>query len=586
LTTPIIQITDLHFRYKKAARPVFAGLNLTVRAGERLTILGPSEAGKSTLALCLQGLIPRLIKGEFRGRVAVAGADTKEAHPRGLADRVGLLFQDFEAQLFCTRVDQEVAFGPENLDLPRPELRRRVADCLGLAGLAGLEARDPLTLSGGQRQLLALAAVLALAPRLLVLDEPTSDLDPLRVEELLTTLDRLVREQGLTLVLLGQDLRLARNCSRLILLNQGAMVADGAPSQVLRQVELFRRLGLQFPELPGLFYDLGQTDLPLSLPEAETQARRLGWGAAGETPALEPGNKCSTAALGGSLPGEGAGATFSAQLDQASPDGGQGRPPHQKGILALNRVSFAYPGATPVLQDFSLSFREGELTAILGPNGSGKTTLLKLLRGLLRPQAGEVRRDEGARAGFVFQNPDYQIFAEEVWEEVALGPRQLGLDPGEVNRRVEEALTRVHLLDRAREDPFSLTKGQRQCLAVAGVLALAPKVIILDEPTTGLDFREQRDLLDLVAELHDQGCTIIMVTHSMWAAAAYARRLVVLQDGRVLLDGPTREVLAQEEILAEARLRPPAVVRLSRRLGFLALTHKEFRDKVTKIQLN
>ena len=244
---------------KRRPRPVFAGLNLTVRAGERLTILGPSEAGKSTLALCLQGLIPRLIKGDLQGRIEVAGVDTRSCRPRELAARVGLLFQDFEAQLFCTRVDQEVAFGPENLALPQDELRRRVAHSLGLVGLAGLEARNPAALSGGQRQLLALAAVLALEPRLLILDEPTSDLDPLRVEELLRTLDRLAREQGLTLVLLGQDLRLARNCSRLVLLQQGEILADGVPSQVLRRVELFRQLGLQVPELPGLFHDLGQT---------------------------------------------------------------------------------------------------------------------------------------------------------------------------------------------------------------------------------------------------------------------------------------------------------------------------------------
>jgi energy-coupling factor transport system ATP-binding protein len=546
---PIIKITDLHFRYKKAARPVFAGLNLTIRVGERLTVLGPSEAGKSTLAFCLQGLIPRLIKGELKGRVEVAGIHTQEARPRELAGRVGLLFQDFEAQLFCTRVDQEVAFGPENLGLDRGELKRRVARSLGLVGLTGLEARDPATLSGGQRQLLALAAVLALEPRLLVLDEPTSDLDPIRVEELLRTLDRLARKEGLTLVLLGQDLRLARNCSRLVLLNQGEVLADGAPEQVLRQVELFRQLGLQVPELPGLFHDLGQTDLPLTLAEAEAQARSLGWEAAGETPALRPGSE--------------------GPVHASSPE-----------ILALRRVTYAYPGSPAVFKDFSLSFREGELTAILGPNGSGKTTLLKLLRGLLRPRSGEVWQAGGYQSGFVFQNPDYQIFAEAVWEEVALGPRQLGLDDREVDRRVEEALSRVNLLDRAADDPFSLTKGQRQCLAVAGVLALAPRMIILDEPTTGLDYREQQDLLDLVADLHAQGRTIIMVTHSMWAAATYASRLVVLKDGQVVLDGPTREVLAQEEILSEARLRPPAVVRLSRRLGFLALTAEEFRERV------
>lgn len=554
---PIIKITGLHFRYKKAVAQVFAGLDLKVLAGERLAILGPSGAGKSTLALCLQGLIPRLIKGELRGRVEVAGADPQTSRPRELAARVGLLFQDFEAQLVCTRVDQEVAFGPENLGLPRKELQRRVSHCLGLLGLAGLEALDPATLSGGQRQLLALAAVLALEPRLLVLDEPTSDLDPLWVEELLQILERLAREQNLTLMLLGQDLRLARCASRLLLLQQGEVLADGPPEQVLRQVEIFRRLGLQVPELPGLFYGLGQAPLPLTLEEAEAQARSLGWG----------GGDAPMAAAAGP------------PLAPSGEAGDGGAPPE---ILALRRVNFAYPGAAPVLTDFSLSFREGEFTAILGPNGSGKTTLLKLLRGLLRPQSGEVWRAEGGgtEAGFVFQNPDYQIFSEEVWEEVALGPRQLGLGPREVQSRVEEALARVNLLEHARDDPFSLSKGQRQCLAVAGVLALAPRLIILDEPTTGLDYQEQRGLLDLVENLHAQGRTIIMVTHSMWAAASYARRLVVLKDGQVILDGPTREVLAQEEMLFRARLRPPEVVRLSHRLGFLALSNEEFRGLV------
>jgi energy-coupling factor transporter ATP-binding protein EcfA2 len=515
-------------------------------------VLGPSEAGKSTLALCLHGLIPRMIKGEFRGRVAVAGRDTRQARPRQLAGRVATLFQDFEAQIFCTRVDQEVAFGPENLGLDREELRRRVGRALSLVGLTGLEARDPFTLSGGQKQLLALASVLALEPHLLVLDEPTTDLDPWRVEGLLATLDRLGQGQGLTLMLLGEDPRLAAPASRLVLLHQGQVVADGPPARVLSQVKTFRRLGLSPPELPALFHDLGQTVLPLTLEEALAQARGLGWG-------------------------------------EKLAEGGPGSPPpaptpfQGKDLLALERVTFAYPGGPPVFQDFSLRLRQGELTAILGPNGSGKTTLLKLFRGLLKPQQGELRVAPGAqplRIGFVFQNPDYQLFAEQVWEEVAFGPRQLGLDPREVQERVTTSLAKVNLLDRAQEDPFSLTKGRRQQLAVASVLALAPQVIILDEPTTGLDHQEQRDLLDLIRSLHQQGHTLVMVTHSMWAAATYAQRLIVLKDGEVVLDGPTREVLAQEEALAACHLKPPAVVQLSRRLGFMALTPEEFRARV------
>ncbi len=567
----IIRITDLYFRYKRAARPVFDGLSLEVKRGERLAVLGPSEAGKSTLALCLQCLIPRMIRGEFRGRVEVDGYLTHTCLPRDLAGRVGMLFQDFEAQLFCTRVDQEAAFGPENLGLPREELQRRVKESLALTGLSGLDHRDPATLSGGQKQLLALAAVLALEPPLLVLDEPVTDLDPLRVEELLDTLNRLGRERDLTLILLGEDLRLTRCCTRIVLLHEGKVAADGPPETVLRQVETFRRLGLKPPELPALFADLGQTTLPLTLEEAEGQALRLGWlaniGGGGRGPVAQASRLWTLAPFLNSLPPE---------------------------VLALRGVTFAYAGQAPIFQDFSLSFRRGELTAILGPNGSGKTTLLKLLRGLLKPQAGEVWTAGGEkgtfggapgavlqertfRVGFVFQNPDYQLFSQQVWEEVAFGPRQLGWEAQEIQRRVEAALTQVHLLDKAAEDPFSLTKGQRQRLAVAAVLALAPQVIILDEPTTGLDYREQVDMLDLIRELHAQGHTIIMVTHSMWAAATYARRLILLKDGRAVLDGPTREVLAREEALIACRLKPPAVVQLSRRLGFMALTNEEFK---------
>ena len=450
--------------------PVLEDFSLAFREQELTAILGPNGSGKTTVLKLLRGLLTPQ-SGELW-------------QPPDEKFRVGYVFQNPDYQLFAEEVWEEVAFGVRLLGLSAPEVEQRVG------------------------------AALALAPKLLVLDEPTTDLDPLRVEELLASLDHLSRTRDLTLIFLGEDLRLARLCTRIVLLNEGEILADGAPESILREVELLRTMGLAPPELPALFHDLGQATLPLSLEEAVSQARALGW---------------------------------TGHPDAATPkDSGQGSLPHPDEILALRRVSFAYPEGPPVLEDFSLAFREQELTAILGPNGSGKTTVLKLLRGLLTPQSGELWQppDEKFRVGYVFQNPDYQLFAEEVWEEVAFGVRLLGLSAPEVEQRVEAALTRVHLLDRARDDPFSLTKGQRQRLAVAGVLALAPQVIILDEPTTGLDHREQQDLLGLVRELHAQGHAVIMVTHSMWAAATYARRLVVLLDGRVLLDGPPREVLA------------------------------------------
>ena len=314
-----------------------------------------------------------------------------------------------------------------------------------------------------------------------------------------------------------------------------------------------RRLGLRPPALPALFHDLGQSPLPLTVEEALVRARSLGW------------HLKRT---------EGKQSRADSQSLNLGPE-----------ILSLREVSFSYPGGPLVLTNLSLSFKAGELTAILGENGSGKTTLLKLLQGLLQPQAGEVWRPPEVRAGFVFQNPDYQLFAEKVWEEVAQGPKLLRLEAKEVEQRVAKALSQVHLLDRADEDPFSLTKGQRQRLAVAAVLALMPQVIILDEPTTGLDHREQEDMLALIQDLHGQGHTIIMVTHSMWAASRYARRLIVLQAGLVVLDGPTREVFADEERLAACGLRSPELVQISRGLGFLALTPEEFQRHITPSEM-
>lgn len=545
----MLTVRQLSFRYKKARHQTLRQVDFHLARGERLTVLGPSESGKSTLALCLNGLIPRLIKGDFQGEVLVAGCSTRTCRPRHLAVRVGVLFQDFESQLFCTRVDQEVAFGPENLGLPRAEISRRVQATLARLGLTRLATREPATLSGGQKQLLALASVLSLQPQLLVLDEPTSDLDPWRVEDLLHTLDRLRQEQELSLLLLGQDLRLTQHCDRIAVLAHGHIIADGPPGEILRQVETFRRLGLRPPPLAALFHDLECDELPLTLEEAEAVARKLGW----------------------------------PNYPQAAAPGLQAATPGPE-ILALRDVSFQYPGGPPIFQDLSVSFGQGELTAILGPNGSGKTTLLKLLRGLLSPGTGEVwvspASDNPAsapRLGFVFQNPDYQLFAEQVWEEVAFGPRLLGLGTAAVAARVESALKQVNLLELAEEDPFSLTKGQRQRLAVASVLAMAPTVIILDEPTTGLDHTEQLGMMELIRDLNRQGHTIIMVTHSMWAAAEYARRLIILQEGRIVLDGPTRKVLAQEETLAQCHLYPPPVTRLALRLGFPALTAAEFQ---------
>jgi energy-coupling factor transport system ATP-binding protein len=244
--------------------------------------------------------------------------------------------------------------------------------------------------------------------------------------------------------------------------------------------------------------------------------------------------------------------------------------------LAARRLTYAYPGGPTVLLPTDLTIRQGEFVAVLGRNGSGKTTLAKLLAGVLRPCAGAVANSAAGRGiGFVFQNPDHQIFAETVEAEVAFGPRLRGFSGAEVARRVDEALAAVHLSDRRTSDPFLLSKGGRQRVAVASVLAMTPEALILDEPTTGLDHREAREMMALVCRLNAQGHTVVIVTHAMWVAAEYARRTVVMDRGRVLADGPTREVFRQRDILAMAALKPPEAVRLADLLGVDALSPDE-----------
>jgi energy-coupling factor transport system ATP-binding protein len=243
-------------------------------------------------------------------------------------------------------------------------------------------------------------------------------------------------------------------------------------------------------------------------------------------------------------------------------------------VVAARRLAYSYPGRPPALHSTDLEIRQGEFVALLGSNGSGKTTLAKLLAGILTPTGGRVET-AGRRAGFVFQNPDHQIFAETVEAEVAFGPHLQGLGEAEVGRRVEEALASVHLLGHRRSDPFLLSKGGRQRVAVASVLAMRPEVLVLDEPTTGLDYREVREMMALVGSLNGQGHTVVIVTHAMWVAAEYARRTVILDRGRILADGPTAEVFRQGDLLARGALRAPEAAALAARLGLDALSPDE-----------
>jgi len=554
-----IRLKGVSFRYKKAADLALRGIDLEIARGQRVGIMGPSGAGKSTLCFLLNGLIPHLIKGELEGEIEVEGKATRGLPVKEFARLVGLVFQDFESQLFSTDVELEVAFGPENLGLSRDEIARRVGWALRFVGLWGFQGRQPATLSGGEKQRLAIASVLSLCPSLLALDEPTSDLDPLGKEQVFRVAHELEREKGRTLLIVEHETEEVRELDRILIMEGGRVVADGPARSILPDTSGLAARGVRPLELCEAFMEMvPREQIPFTVDEALELWSRLD---------LTLDNSAYQA------------------LRAREERGRQSLGPE---VLSVRNLRFGYDQGPAVLQEVSLSIRRGEFVALVGQNGSGKTTLAKHFNGLLLPRRGEVRvegvdtREAGLarlsrRVGYIFQNPDHQIFAERVKEDVAFGPRLANLRGKELEDRVEAALWAVGLREKGDWDPFSLTKGERQKVAVASVLAAQPEILIFDEPTTGLDYRELTAMMELIASLNRRGHTILMITHSMWLVAQYAQRVLVLHQGRLVMDGPPRFLFSQEEQLAECSLRPPQIARFGNRIGHPLLSPAEFR---------
>lgn len=555
---PAVVIRGLSYRYRGRKEPAIDGVGLEVAEGEFVVVMGPSGAGKSSLCATLNGLIPHFFRGRMEGEVEVRGRSTREGKVGEFAGEVGLVFQDFEAQLFSTNVELEVAFGPENFAVEREEMRRRVASMLARVRLEGFEGRQPATLSGGQKQRLAIASVLAMEPKILCLDEPTTDLDPVGKLGVFEIAAELKDRDDVTLIVVEHETEETLDADRIIVLRDGKVVADRPARDVLSDVELLEESRVMPLGVSRFFHERGvpRDELPLTPEEgiAEFHGRGLRVDA-------EKHRELVAA-------------------DEAR-EGSYGEP-----IVEVESLSHRYPGGFVALEGVDLEVRRGEFLAVLGQNGSGKTTLVKHFNGLLSPTGGSVRvagedtvesgiRRLGQTVGYVFQNPDHQIFSDTVRDEVAFGPKIRGTGDEEVEKRVSEALSAVGLEGYEDEDPFGLTKGERQRVAVASVLAVRPEVLILDEPTTGLDYAEQRSMMELIRSLNEGGSTIVVVTHTMWVVAEYAHRAAVIKEGGLELSGTVREVFAKEATLREASLRPPHIVSMGNELGATVLSVEE-----------
>jgi len=554
-----ISIEGLTFTYQGNEQPALRDIQSQVEDGTFVAVMGHEGAGKSTLCCSLNGLVPKFFRGRYQGRVCAKGKEIALHKVAEMSRLVGLVLQDFESQLFSTNTELEMAFGPENHCLPRPEIKRRVQRYLEWVGLDRLGRREPASLSGGQKQRLAIGSVLTLEPTILVMDEPTTDLDPRGRGDILSLADR-IRQEGRTLLIVDHEPETATTADQVWLMREGRIVSKGPPAEILGDLALLKSCGIKAPPLVKLFQSMNWPGKPLTTESSIALIEKYD---------LAHRRKPKPAAPISS--------------------GVRGDP-----ILKVEGVRYLYPAQhEEALRGIDLAIHENEFIALLGQNGSGKTTLAKHFNGLLKPSQGRVwvwgrptteysHRELSRRVGYVFQNPDHQIFARTVYEEVGFGLKMIGENPYTIRTRVAEALDVVGLDGYEQKVPFTLSKGERQRVAVASVLAAQPQMIILDEPTTGLDDRHQRNMMEMLNRLNEDGHTVLIITHSMGVAAEYARRTVILKDGRILADGPTRAVFSDENRLAEASLCPPPLVRLSNWLGTEALTVEQMVEELQK----
>jgi energy-coupling factor transporter ATP-binding protein EcfA2 len=523
----MIRFEHLTYRYPGTGSTVLQDVTLQVGEGEFLLVMGPSGAGKSTLLRCLNGLVPHFYGGTISGEVRVDGRDPVALGPRGMADIVGFVLQDPEAQFVVDRVEDELAFALENQGLPPVIMRKRVEEALDQINIAHLRHRSVSTLSGGERQRVAIAAVMTLQPRVLVLDEPTSQLDPQAAEEVLDTLVKLNQDLGLTIILSEHRLeRVVQYVDRILYLSgNGQRPILAEPRQVLSQVELT-------PPLITLAKALDWSPIPLTIKEGRKFARK----AANHRP-------------------DGPSSTEGVESSHRA----NARPPVS---ISVKGLRFSYNGHA-ALQDLSLEVRQGEFVALMGRNGAGKTTLLKQLVGLLKPDRGQVQIAAPTSGetmdtrkadveeiikvvGYVPQNPNALLFNDTVTQELDFTRRGHGLPPGEYSA----LLGTLGLTEYATQYPRDLSVGERQRVALASILVAEPQVLLLDEPTRGLDYQQKAALVAFLQRERARGRTIIMATHDVELVANCADRVILLGDGQIVVDGSTRQVMSESLVFA------------------------------------
>jgi energy-coupling factor transporter ATP-binding protein EcfA2 len=566
-SSAIVDLRDISYTYEGETTPVINGVSLRVEPGEFVLILGPSGCGKSTLLNVLNGTIPHTLRGELVGHAVVCGKSVPDTKVTNFAAEVGMVFQDPEAQIINTRVRDEVCFGLENLCRPADEIMARQAEALAYVGLPDAGDLSIFDMSGGQKQRVSIAAVLAVRPRLLVLDEPTANLDPAGMAEVFAVLHRLNREFNTTIVMVEHRVdELADRVSRVIMMDRGTVVFDGRPRAAFAR----RREGHSeeaetiatsawFPQVSEFALELATAAgiavpldvMPLNVTEA-------------------------TAFAEGVMAGRLVQATARAAAPEKAAAGEK--------LLSIRDLTFGYTPEQPILKNVSLELETRSIVALLGQNGSGKTTLARALIGINPVERGTVYlgdrdisdlgpREISAEIGYVFQNPDHQFVTDQIDEEVAYGLKVRGFADDFIAQRVDEVLDIVDLARYRHRSPFNLSLGERRRLSVATMLVLEPRLLVLDEPTIGQDHERAQHLMRLMDRLRERyGTTILMITHDVRLVAEWADRAIALRGGGIAFDGTPEALFAQADLLKQSALLPPPIFEVS---GALAKTHPD-----------
>jgi len=532
-----IILQNISFTYARAKDSALQNVNLEIPKKEKLLIMGRTGAGKSTLCFCIKGLIPKVIPGKLEGKIFYDGKEDQQLNPY-----IGLVLQEFEAQIFNSTVELEIAFGLQNLGMERIKIVQLVKESIKKLGLSNYEKIAPFYLSVGQKQRLAIASIWAMNPEVFILDEPMTDLDTEGRISVFQMIQELNNEDKST-ILVDNELDNALVFNKVSIMDNGKIIKEDNPTSIILNSEQYSIYGIKPPTRINIFNELNlNKEKALTLEGAITELKK-------SFPNIQE--------------------PFPFQQNNSKAN---------KPIIILDNVFFKYPNTSKGIFNINTIINEGDFIGIIGKNGSGKSTLLKLIAGILTPNSGKILiKDKQPHKitpselpktiGFVFQNPDYQIFTSSIREELIYCMRLAHQNPSIYEKKIKEVLNIVHLEGYEYEDPFLLTKGARQKVAIATSLINEPDILILDEPTTGLDYQEQLSILKMLQKLNENGKTIIISTHSLWIIEEFVKRCIVMSEGFIILDETVEKAFSETDKITSAGLLLPELTIICKELN-------------------